>query len=186
MFFVRILIRAVLKLAHPALREFQSTLRLLIQVRYLEMHSKRRYKICICSVILAEVESFSGFSIIFPKILHAISRFTKVTIFLFPLSVIFLKAKILGFLFSTKNSPTWVVRCEKIKFSQSQEIYQTSLENYIRHDWNGHLDIFRGTQREHSSKPLKHSIVKRILVFERQIQAYFYPLEVFHLFGFPS
>ena len=25
----------------------------------------------------------------------------------------------------------------------------------------------RGTQREHSSKPLKHSIVKRILVFKR-------------------
>ena len=28
-----------------------------------------------------------------------------------------------------------------------------------------HLD--RGTQREYSSKPLKHSIVKRILVFKR-------------------
>ena len=27
--------------------------------------------------------------------------------------------------------------------------------------------FFRGTQREHSSKPLKHSIVKRILVFKR-------------------
>ena len=167
MFFVRILIRAVLKLAHPALREFQSTLRLLIQVRYLEMYSKRRYKICICSVILAEVESFSGFSIIFPKILHAISRFTKVRIFLFPLSVTFLNPKILGFLSSTKNSPTWVVRSEKIKFSQSQEIYQTDLENYIVHEWKGHLEIFRGTQREYSSKPLKHSIVKRILVFER-------------------
>ena len=29
------------------------------------------------------------------------------------------------------------------------------------------LSIFRGTQREYSSKPLKHSIVKRILVFKR-------------------
>ena len=28
---------------------------------------------------------------------------------------------------------------------------------------------FRGTQREYSSKPLKHSIVKRILVLKRQI-----------------
>ena len=83
------------------------------------MHSKRRYKICICSVILGELESFSGFSIIFPKILDAISRFTKVTIFVFPLSVTFLNPKILGFLFSTKNSPTWVVRCEKIKFRKS-------------------------------------------------------------------
>ena len=33
----------------------------------------------------------------------------------------------------------------------------------------------RGTQRGYSSKPLKHSIVERILVFKR-----------FHLFGFPS
>ena len=150
------------------------------------MHSKRRHKIYICFVILGELESFSGFSIIFPKILDAISRFTKVRIFLFPLSVTFLNPKILSFFFSTKNSPAWVVRREKIKFSQSQEIYQTGLENYIVHEWKGHLEIFRGTQREYSSKPLKHSIVKRILVFKRQIQAYFYPLESFHLFGFPS
>ena len=27
--------------------------------------------------------------------------------------------------------------------------------------------IYRGTQREYSSKPLKHSIVERILVFKR-------------------
>ena len=35
---------------------------------------------------------------------------------------------------------------------------------------------FRGTQREYSSKPLKHGIVKRVLVFKRWIWAYFYPL----------
>ena len=29
------------------------------------------------------------------------------------------------------------------------------------------LDLIRGTQQERSSKPLKHSIVKRILVFKR-------------------
>ena len=43
--------------------------------RSVEMHSKRRYKICICSVILGELESFpnhEGFSIIFPKILDAV------------------------------------------------------------------------------------------------------------------
>ena len=48
--------------------------------RYLEMHSKRRYKICICSVILGELKSFrnyKGFSIIFPKLFDAIERFTK-------------------------------------------------------------------------------------------------------------
>ena len=38
-------------------------------VRSLEMHSKRRCKICICSVILGKLE---GLSIIFPKILDAI------------------------------------------------------------------------------------------------------------------
>ena len=39
------------------------------------MHSKRRYKICICLVILGELESFIGFNIIFPKILDAICTF---------------------------------------------------------------------------------------------------------------
>ena len=36
--------------------------------------------------------------------------------------------------------------------------------------------VIRGTQREYSSKPLKHSIVKRVLVFKRWMWAYFYPL----------
>ena len=30
-----------------------------------------------------------------------------------------------------------------------------------------HTTVNRGTQREYSSKPLKHSIAKRILVFKR-------------------
>ena len=46
-------------------------------------------------------------SIIFPKILDAISRITKVRRFLISLSIAFLSPKILGFLFSTKNSLTW-------------------------------------------------------------------------------
>ena len=48
----------------------------------LKKHSKRRYKICICSVIQGQLESFrnyKGFGINFPKI----SRITKVIIFLF-------------------------------------------------------------------------------------------------------
>ena len=36
--------------------------------------------------------------------------------------------------------------------------------------------MIRGTQREYSSKPLKHGIIKRILVFKHWIWAYFYPL----------
>ena len=46
-------------------------------------------------------------SIIFPKILDAISRIPKVRHFLISLSIAFLSPKILGFLSSTKNSLTW-------------------------------------------------------------------------------
>ena len=60
------------------------------------MHSKRRYKICIRSVILGELEAFrtyKGFSIIFPKL------FTKVRIILIPLSMKFFNPTILDFIF---------------------------------------------------------------------------------------
>ena len=46
--------------------------------RSVEMHSKQRYKICIYSVILGELEAsqnYKGFSVIFPKTLDAIERF---------------------------------------------------------------------------------------------------------------
>ena len=46
-----------------------------LQFRSLEMHSKQRYKTCICFVILGQLESFRNYkrlSIIFPKILDAI------------------------------------------------------------------------------------------------------------------
>ena len=71
--------------------------------RPLEMHSKRRYKIFIYSIILGKLEFFrnyKGFSIIFPKILDAIWRITKVRHFLIPLAITFLNPKILGSLFS--------------------------------------------------------------------------------------
>ena len=60
------------------------------------MHSKQRYKICICSVILAELESFrkyKGLSIIFPKILDAIWSITRH--FVISLSIAFLSPKVL-------------------------------------------------------------------------------------------
>ena len=52
------------------------------------MHSKRRYKICIPSVVLGELEhesfrNYKGFSTIFLKILDAALRITKNTFFLF-------------------------------------------------------------------------------------------------------
>ena len=74
------------------------------------MHSKQRYKICICSVILGEVKSFrdyKGFSINFPKVLDAIWPITRVTHFPIPLAIIFLNPKV-----STKRSLTWEVKCE--------------------------------------------------------------------------
>ena len=45
-------------------------------------------------------------------------------------------------------------------------------ENKLNYNWHHYVYFiltypFRGTQREYSSKPIKYSIVKRILVFER-------------------
>ena len=48
--------------------------------RSLKMYSKWCYKICFCSVILQEFEAFrnfKGYSVIFPKSLDVIERFTK-------------------------------------------------------------------------------------------------------------
>ena len=73
------------------------------------MHSKRRYKICTCSVILGKLESlrnYEGFSVIFPKILDAIKRVTKVRIFLVPLSITALEFENFRFPFSKKISLT--------------------------------------------------------------------------------
>ena len=69
------------------------------------MQCKRRYKICIFSVILGGLKSFrnyKGFSVIFPKILDGIERFTEVRICLIPLSITSLNPKLLGFLFLRK------------------------------------------------------------------------------------
>ena len=66
------------------------------------MHSNRHYKICICSVILGERESFrdyKGLSIIFRKIFMKFRRITKFRHFLIPLAITFLHPTILGSLF---------------------------------------------------------------------------------------
>ena len=77
------------------------------------MYSKQRYKICICLVILEELESFQYiFSIILPKILDPIQRITKVRI-------VFSNPNILCFFFATKNSRTWGVKCEKLSLRKS-------------------------------------------------------------------
>ena len=58
-------------------------------------------KICICWVILGKLESFrnyKGFSIIFRKILDAMTYYASYN-FLIPPSITFLNPKSLGFLF---------------------------------------------------------------------------------------
>ena len=68
-------------------------------------------------------------------------------IFLILLSITFLNPKVsVGFLFSAKNSPTWVMKCEKLNIRKSQVIYRISFENIIVHEWNSHLEIFSRLQ----------------------------------------
>ena len=68
------------------------------------MHSNRRYKICICSVILGERQSFrndKGLSIIFRKIFDEIQTYYEIETFSDSsrLASSFLHPKILGSLF---------------------------------------------------------------------------------------
>ena len=85
------------------------------------MHSRRRYKSFICSVILGELESFGnykGFSISFPKILGAIQDLPKLIFSDCSLRHI-LESENLRLPFSTKNNVTWVVKHEELKFRKS-------------------------------------------------------------------
>ena len=80
------------------------------------MHPKRRYKICICSVILGELESFRNY---FPE--NFICNFTyyESENFSVPSLLAFFNPKIEGFLFSTKKSLTLGMKCEKLNFRKS-------------------------------------------------------------------
>ena len=122
--------RFLRKYTENTFQAFQSTF------RSLELRSKRArcYKICTCSVILREYESFQNYESItrvFPEHFRCNLTYYEGSerIFLFPLSITFLNPTILGFLFSTKNSLTLGVKCEKLNFRKSQGIYQVSFEN---------------------------------------------------------
>ena len=81
------------------------------------MHSKRRYKICICSVIRGELQSSQnckGFD--FPENFRCNLGHYESEKFFNPLSITFLNPKILGFLFPKKNSLALGVKCEKLNF----------------------------------------------------------------------
>ena len=102
--------------------------------RSLEMHSEGRYKICICSAIHGQLESvrnYQVFSITFPINFRCNLTFneSKKFFILIPLSIAFLNPKILGFLFTTKNSLTWGVKYEKLNFRKSQGIIKINFEN---------------------------------------------------------
>ena len=90
---------------------------------YWEMHSKRRYRIIICSVILGELKSFrnyKGYRIIFRKKFRCNSTFYQSENFFSSLHHIS-KSENLRFPFSAKNSVTWLVKYEKL-----------NLRNFVR------------------------------------------------------
>ena len=88
--------------------------------RSLEIHSKRRYKIYICSAILESFRNYQSFTDYFPENFTAIHRFYESEIFLIPpLPIAFWIPKILGFPFSAKNSVIWGMKCEKLNFRKS-------------------------------------------------------------------
>ena len=71
----------------------------------LEMHSKRRYTSCICSVVLGQLECFRnhlGPQYYFPENFRYNFRFYEVRIFLIPLSIAFSNPKNLDLLFQRK------------------------------------------------------------------------------------
>ena len=70
--------------------------------RALEKHSRRRCKICICSVTLGELQSFGNYKGLIIIFLDEICCITEVRHFLIPLSIKFLNPKILGSFFLRK------------------------------------------------------------------------------------
>ena len=54
-----------------------------------------------------------------------------------------------------------------IQFSTRSHLDSSLVSSTLFHPLHSGPRLFRGTQREYSSKPLKHSIVERILVFKR-------------------
>ena len=80
------------------------------------MHSKRRYKICICSVIIEELETFRNY---FPENFRCNFTYYESENFSVPSLLAFLNSKIEGFLFSTKKGLTLGMKCEKLNFRKS-------------------------------------------------------------------
>ena len=94
------------------------------------MHSKRRYKICNCSVILGKLESFliyKGFSINYlPDNFRCNVTFYESEKF----SICIFESENFRFPFSTKNSPALVVKCEK-KNVHSENRNRTGVQKFL-------------------------------------------------------
>ena len=89
-------------------------------------------------------------------------------ILLIPFFITFLNPKILGFLFSTKNSPTRGVKCEKSNYRKSQAIYQIGFENCTL--WYSHLEIFvfsrpKVIEESRQYLPLQTDILQKTVAF---------------------
>ena len=89
--------------------------------RSLGMHSKRRYKICICSVVQGQLESFrnyKGLLLFFRKFRCNFKFYESENFSDSSLNRIF-ESENIRVPFSTKNRLTWVLKCEKLNFRKS-------------------------------------------------------------------
>ena len=120
------------------------------------MHSKRRYKICMCSVILGELESFrnyNGFRInYYAENFRCNLTLTKVRSFLFSSLYDSFESEKFRFPFSTKNSPTWRVKCEKNKL---QKIVWNLLDKLRKMymNWMGIQKFLAVLKQQRKSRP---------------------------------
>ena len=88
----------------------------------LEMHSKRRYKSCICSVVLGQLESFRnhlGPQYYFPENFRCNFRFYESENFSDSSLHRIFASENFRFPFSTKNRLSWGLKCEKLNFRKS-------------------------------------------------------------------
>ena len=102
-----------------------------VPLRSLEMHSKGRYKICTCSVILGELESseLQGLQYYFPENFRcSLTSYESQNFSDSSLHHIFVSENF-RFPFCTKNSPTWAVKCKELNFRKSQGNNYISFKN---------------------------------------------------------
>ena len=88
----------------------------------LEMHCKRRYRSCICSVVLGELESFRNYlgpQYYFPENFRCNFRFYESENFSDSSLHRIFESENFRFPFSTKNRLTWGLKCEKLNFRKS-------------------------------------------------------------------